>query len=128
MEVTEPVHILVLHHLADKFGALLLRAGNDFVDVFDGEHDATDAQCVHRCVCRLSTDCRWPMEFRQLEPTVAVRGPHQGDVASDAVEPDDAVYPLSLNFRLTFQLQTKFDKERDSSLEVSDKDSDVVHP
>ncbi len=59
---------------------------------------------------------------------MAVRGPHHGDVVSDTVEPDDAVHPLSLDCRLALQLQTKFDEERDSSLEVVDNDADVVQP
>jgi hypothetical protein len=31
------------------------------------------------------------MERRQLDPAVAVRGPHNGDVRSDAVQPDELV-------------------------------------
>ena len=59
---------------------------------------------------------------------MAVRRPHHRDVASDTVEPDDAVHPWSLDCHLALQLQTKFDKERDSSLEVVDNDADVIHP
>ena len=58
---------------------------------------------------------------------MAVRGPQHRDVASDTVEPHDAVHPPSLDGRLALQLQTKFDKERDSSREVVDNDADVVH-
>jgi hypothetical protein len=42
--------------------------------------------------------------------------------------PDDAVDPPSLDGRLALKLQTKFDKERDRSLEVADNEEDVVHP
>jgi len=59
---------------------------------------------------------------------VAVQGPHHCDIVSDTVEPDDAVYPPSLDSHLALQLQTKFDKERGNSLEVVDNDEDVVHP
>ncbi len=59
---------------------------------------------------------------------MAVRRPHHRDVASDAVEPDDAVHPRSLDGRLALQLQAKLDKERDRSLEVVDHDADIVHP
>jgi hypothetical protein len=38
---TEPVAVLVLRHLADEFGAVSAQAGNDVLNVFDGEHDAT---------------------------------------------------------------------------------------
>ena len=68
------------------------------------------------------------VELRQLEPAVAVRGPHHRDVAADAVEPDGAVHPRSLDRRLALQLHAKFDEERDGSLEVVDDDADVVHP
>jgi hypothetical protein len=68
------------------------------------------------------------VELHQLKPAVAVRGPHHCDVDSDAVEPDDAVRPTPLDWRLALQLHTKFDKERSSSLKVFDNDADVVHP
>ena len=68
------------------------------------------------------------MELVQLDPPVAVRGPHRGDGGSDAVEPDEAVDRLSLDDRLALKLQTKFGKERDGSLEVVDNEEDIVHP
>ena len=58
---------------------------------------------------------------------MAVRGPHHRDVEPDAVEPDDAVHPRSLDRRLALQLHTELDEERDSSLEVVDDDADIVH-
>jgi hypothetical protein len=61
-------------------------------------------------------------------PPVAVRGPHHCDVASDAVEPDDAVDRRSFDGRLTLELQTKLGKERDRRLEVVDEEEDVIHP
>ena len=68
------------------------------------------------------------VKFRQLKPAVAVRGPYECDVDPDVVEPDDVVHPTSFDRRLSLQLHTKFDKERDGSLEVVDNDADVVHP
>jgi hypothetical protein len=127
-EVTEPILVLVLRHLANEFGSMLLQPANDVVDVVDGEHDATDAQRVRRCVCRLRVDSRWPMELHQLEPAVAVRGPHHCDVDSDAIEPDDAVHPASLDWHLALQLQTKFDEESDSSCDIVEDNAHVVHP
>jgi hypothetical protein len=67
------------------------------------------------------------VELVQLNPPVAVRGPHRCDVASDAVEPDEAVNRRSLDRRLAFQFQAKRDEERDRSLEVVDNDQNVVH-
>ena len=68
------------------------------------------------------------MELAQLEPAVAVRGPHHRDVASDAVEPDDAVHRASLDRRLALQLHAELDEERDGGLKVVDDDADVVDP
>src|SRR5215831_852159 len=45
-EVTEPVAVLVLRHLAEEFGAVSAQAGKDVIDVFDGEHDSMQAQRV----------------------------------------------------------------------------------
>jgi hypothetical protein len=68
------------------------------------------------------------VELRQLNPTVAVRGPHHRDVGTDVVEPDGAVHPRPLDLRLAFQLHTEFGEERCGSLEVVDDDENVVHP
>jgi hypothetical protein len=38
--------IVVLHHLADELGTTSAQAGNDIVDVLDGERDATYVQRV----------------------------------------------------------------------------------
>src|SRR5207247_6872285 len=103
-DVTEPIAVLVLHHLADEFGAIGLQPGKDVLDVLYGEHDATDTQRIHRCV-RFSGGSRRRVEPGQLESAVAVRGPHHRDVASDTVEPDNAVHPPSLDRRLALQFE-----------------------
>jgi hypothetical protein len=104
------------------------QAGDDIVDAVDGEHDAAHAQRVRRRGFRLRSDRRWRVELRQLHPAVAVRGPHHGDVGTDALEPDDAVHRRSLDRRLAFQLHTELGEERLGGLEVVDHDEDVVHP
>src|SRR5688500_13136147 len=126
-DVGEPIYVLILHHLANEFSPMLLQASNDVVDVRDSEHDATDAQRVYRRVLWLSPDRLGPVIPLQLEPPVAVRGPHHCDVASGAIEPDDAVDPRSLDGRLALKLQTKFGKEHDRNLEVVDNNENVVH-
>src|SRR6266849_1882952 len=63
-----------------EFGAVGAQAGEDVLNVVDGEHDATDAQRVRRCVLRLSADRPRRAELHQLEPAVAMRGAHHGDV------------------------------------------------
>jgi hypothetical protein len=67
------------------------------------------------------------VELVQLEASVAVRRPHHCDVAPNALEPDDAVHPRSLDGRLALKLQTKFGKESDRRLEVVDNKEDIVH-
>src|SRR5215208_5487329 len=104
---TEPVAVLVLRQLAEEFGAVGAQAGDDVLDVVDGEHDATDAQRVRRCVVRFTADRRRRVELRQLDPPVAVRDPHHDDVGTDAVESDGAVNRISLDERLALQLHTK---------------------
>src|SRR5918992_2211114 len=123
----EQVDVLVLRDLADEFGTVAAQAGDDVVDVVDHEHDAAHAQRVRRGAFRLGSDRRRRVEPRQLDPAVAVRGPHHGDVGTDALEPDRAVGPGPLDRRLAFQLHTEFGEERFGSLEVVDNDEHVVH-
>ncbi len=68
------------------------------------------------------------VERRQLDPAVAVRGPHEGEVRADAVQPDELVHPLTLDRCLALQFQAQFDEERDSSREILDHNADVIHP
>src|SRR3954447_25413613 len=83
----QPVDLLVLRDLADELGTVAAQAGNDVVDVLDSEHDAAYAQRVRRGERGLDSDRRRRVEPRQLNPAVAVRSPHHGDVGTDAVEP-----------------------------------------
>src|SRR5262245_15084800 len=101
------------------------QAREDVLDVVDGEHDATYAQSVHRRVLRLSSDHRWRVELGQLKPTVAVRGPHHRNFASNVLEPNDEVHPTSLDWHPALQLHTQLDKERLRSLKVVDHDQEL---
>src|SRR3954447_22866970 len=92
----EPVALLVLRDLADEFATVAAQAGNDVVDVVDGEHDPAYTQRVRRRAFRLGSDRRRRVEPRQLNPAVAVRGAHHRDVGTDVVEPDRAVHPRPL--------------------------------
>jgi hypothetical protein len=104
------------------------QAGDGVVDVVDGEHDAMQAQRVGRRVLRVGDDRRGGVVLGQLQPAVAVRGPHHRDVAPDAVEPDGAVRPEAFDLRLAFQLHAELGEKRDGSIQVVDDDADVVHP
>src|SRR5215217_7660484 len=87
----EPVDVLVLRDLSDEFRTVAAQAGNDVVDVLDGEHDAAYAQRVRRRALGLGSDRRRRVELRQLNPAVAVRGPHHGEVGTNVVEPFEVV-------------------------------------
>src|SRR5436190_22406594 len=89
---------------------------------FDCEHDATNAQCVRRCVLRLGADRLRRVEHRQLDSAVAVRGPQHCDVLSDVVDADDTLHPTSLDRPLALELHAKFDEERNNSVKVVDND------
>jgi hypothetical protein len=86
------------------------------------------SQRVRRRALRLGPDRRRPVELRQLNPGVAVRRPHHGDVGTNVTEPDDAVHPRPLDRPLAVQLQAELGEERLDGLEVVDNDEDVVHP
>jgi hypothetical protein len=61
-------------------------------------------------------------------PTMAVRGPHHGDLGSNVLKPNDKIHPTSFYLRLTLELHTKLDKERFCSIEVIDHNENIVHP
>jgi len=56
LHVAEPVHVLVLGHLADEFGAAGAQARDRVVDAFDGKHDASEAERVRRRDRRFDVD------------------------------------------------------------------------
>src|SRR6266540_5428506 len=126
-DVGKPIRVLVLHHFAYQLGPVGEQARDDSVDVFDGEHDATDAQRVHRRVHGPKPDRVGRVELVELDATVAVRGPHQREGGANILEPDQAVDRRSLDLRLAFELEAEFDEERLGRLEVIDNDENVVH-
>src|ERR1700716_32489 len=117
-DVAKPIRVLVLDHLAYQLGPVGEQARDDGVDVFNGEHDATDAQRVHRRVHGPKPDRVGRVELVELDATVAVRGPHKRECGANVLETDQAVDRRSLDLRLAFELQAEFDKERLRSLKV----------
>jgi hypothetical protein len=101
------------------------QARDDSVDVFDGEHDTTDAQRVHRRVHGPKPDRFGRVELIELDATVAVRGPHQREGGANVLEPDQAVDRRSLDLRLAFELDADFDEERLGRLEAVENDENV---
>src|SRR5918996_1783935 len=125
--VAEAVHILVLGHFAEEFGAEVgAHRSDSLLDAFDRKHHAPEAQRVRRGDRRFDLDQFWIAKLRQLKALVPIWGPHHNDVDLDTFEPVDAVHPLSLDRRLTLQLQTELGKESDSGCKVVDDDAYVV--
>src|SRR5437764_15338242 len=65
-DVGEPVRVPV-PHLADELGPVGEHARDDGVDVIDGEHNATEAQRVHRRVHGPEPDRVGPVALVQLD-------------------------------------------------------------
>ena len=124
-DVTEPIDVLVVLHLADELAAAGLHGGDDGVDVVDSECDMADAQRVRRRV-RVSGPDRGGVELHQLEATVPVRGLHHGVLHLHALEPDHAVDPTALDLSRSLQRQSQCDEERGRGLEVVDHDAHVL--
>src|SRR5690349_7888317 len=125
--VAEPVLVLVLGHLADEFGAVGAQAGYGVVEVFDREHDLPEAQRVRRGNRWLGPDQLRVAELRQLDPPVAVRGPHHRDVDLYAFEPAEAVHPGAFNRHLAFKRHAEGGEEGNGGWEVVDDNADMIH-
>ena len=115
----------VLRHLAHEFGAVGAQAVEDVVDGVDDEREARDARGGSSAP---SAQCGWP-PARGTSTARPGRGrPHDGDVRSDAVQPDELVHPFTLDCCLALQFQAQFDEERNSSREILDHNAGVIHP
>src|SRR5438132_4940403 len=87
-DVAKPIRVLVLHHFAYQLGPVGEQARDDGVDVFDGEHDATDAQRVHRRVHGSEPDRLGRVELVELDATLAIGRPHQDEGGANVLETD----------------------------------------
>ena len=86
--------------------------GERIVDVVHGEHDTQVAQSVHRGVPVIG-DHRRREKSRELEPAVAVRGAHHGDLDALVAQSSDTPRPVSFDRGLTFKFEAELAKERD---------------
>jgi hypothetical protein len=64
---------------------------------------------------------------RELEPTVAVRRAHHGDLDALVAKAGDVPCPLPFHHGSPFELEAEFAEELDRRVEVLDDDADVVH-
>src|SRR5438309_688916 len=126
-DIAKPMRILVLHHFAYQLGPVGEQARNDSVDVIDGEHDATDAQRVHRRVHGPKPDRVGRVELVQLN-TLPIGSPQHREGGPDILEPDQAPYQRPFDCRLALELEAQFDEERLDGFEIVDNDENVVHP
>jgi hypothetical protein len=110
-DVAQPVDVLVPHDLADEFGTAGEQAGNDVSMSSTANMTRRMPSVFVGVVGRFGADRLRRMEHRQLDPSVAVRGPQHRDVLSHVVDPDDALHPAPLDRRLAFQLHAEFDEE-----------------
>src|SRR2546430_6141110 len=112
-DVAEPIRVFVLDHFAaDELRAVLTESGERLVDVVHGEHDAQVAESVHRGVPVIADHGRRE-KARELEPAVAVRRAHHGDLDALVAQSSDAPCPLSFHHRSPFELEAELAKERD---------------
>src|SRR6266704_1853672 len=127
-DVAEPIRVFVLDHLAaDELRAVLSEPGERLVDVVHSEHDAQVAEGVHRGVPVIGDHTRRE-KARELEPAVAVRRAHHGDLDALVAQSSDAPCPLSFHHGSPFELEAELAKELDRRVQVLDDDADVVHP
>src|SRR5437016_7661273 len=88
-DVAEPVRVFILDYVAYELRAALAEPFQRLVDVVHGEHDAEIAQSVHRGVAMIR-DGRRREEAGELEPAVAVRHAHHGNLDALIAESSDA--------------------------------------
>src|SRR5437588_3929148 len=126
-DIADPIRVFVLNHFAaDELRAVFSEPGERLVDVVHGEHYAKVAEGVHRGV-QVIGDHRRREKARKLEPAVAVRRAHHGDLDALITQSSNAPRPLSFDHGSPFELEAELAKELDRRCEVVDDDADVVH-
>ena len=125
-DVAEPIRVFIPDYFAYELRAAVAELFKRFVDVVHGEHDAEVAQGVHRGLAVIR-DGRWRDEAGELEPAVAVRRPHHGDLDALIVQSSDTSGPFSFDRRPPFELEAEFTKKINRPSQVIDDDSYVIH-
>ena len=125
--VAEPICVLILDDVPDELRAAIAEPCERLVDVVHGEHYAKVAQGVDRGVAVIRDDRRLE-EAGELEPAVAVRRAHHGDLDMLIAQSGDTSGPFSFDGGAPFELEAELAKKIDRRWEVVDDDSYVVHP
>src|SRR6185436_297776 len=115
-DVAEPIHVFVLDHFVDDLRAVLAEPDERVLEIVYGEHDAEVAEGVHRGGAVIGDHGRRE-KARELDPAVAVRRTHHGDLDALVAQSGDEPRPVSFDHASAFQLETQLREERDSGLE-----------
>jgi hypothetical protein len=114
-----------LDYLAYELRAAFPEPFQRLVDVVHGEHDAEVAPSVHRGVAMIR-DRRRREEAGELEPAVAVRRAHHGNLDALIAQSSDTSGPFSFDRGPPFELEAELAKEINRPSEVIDDDFNVV--
>ena len=116
-DVAEPICVFILDYFAYELRAALAEPFKRLVDVVHGKHDAEVAQGVHRGVAVIRDDGRRE-EAGELEPAVAVRCAHHGNLDALIAQSGHTSGPFSFDGRPPFELETELPKKIDRPPEV----------
>src|SRR5712664_4451694 len=125
-DVAEPIRDFILDYVAYELRAALAEPFKRLVDVVHGEHDAEVAESVHGGVAVIR-DGRRREKAGELEPAVAVRRAHHGNLDALIAQSSDTSCPFSFDRGPPFELEAELAKEINRPSEVIDDDSYVVH-
>ena len=126
-DVAKPIHVFVLDDFTDELRTAFAEPGERIVNVVHGEHDAEAAQSIHWGVPVICDDRRIEVP-RDLEPAVAVRRAHHGDLDALVAQSSDTPHPFSFNYGSPFELEAKLAKKLNRRCGVVDDNPNVIHP
>ena len=111
-DLFRPIHVLILNNFSDELRAAATESGDSIVNVLHGEHDAEVAESVYWGAAMVCHHRRCE-EAGQLEPAMAVRGTHHGNLDAHAGQTGDAICPVSFNRGASLEFKAKFNEKVD---------------
>jgi hypothetical protein len=110
-DVAEPIRVFIPDYFAYELRAAVAESFKRLVDVAHGEHERRGSlESVHRGVAVIGEGGRRE-EAGELEPTVAVRRAHHGNLDALIAQPSDTSGPLSFDRCPPFELEAEPAKE-----------------
>lgn len=125
-DVAQPVHVLIIHHLAHKLCPVRLKPGEHVVQSLHRKHHAQIAEGVDGRVSVVGGH-GWPGELAKLQATVAVRSSHHRDLAKLIAKAGHPPRPFAFDHHAAFQHHAEFGEKGDRPVERFDDDARVVH-